>query len=75
MALQNALVLSDGSNSSVLCSLRGRVEDGHNASVSTTLALESLFPGKDLYLSDYSESSLFSCKTLETIVILMQIEL
>ncbi|KAF7158423.1 hypothetical protein CNMCM5623_003426 [Aspergillus felis] len=67
MALRNAIVLSDDSNSSVLCPLRAQVENGHNASVSTKLALESLFPGKDLYLSESSESSLSSCKTLETI--------
>ncbi|GIJ99899.1 hypothetical protein Aspvir_003912 [Aspergillus viridinutans] len=67
MALRNALALSDGSKSSLLCPIRGRVEDGHNASVSTKRSLESLFPGKDLYLSDSSESSLSSCKTLETI--------
>ncbi|GAQ09679.1 hypothetical protein ALT_7000 [Aspergillus lentulus] len=67
MALPNALVLSDGSDSSVLCPLRGRVEDGHNASVSTTLALESLFPGKDSYLWDFSEYFPSSCKSLEAI--------
>ncbi|GIJ86129.1 hypothetical protein Asppvi_005003 [Aspergillus pseudoviridinutans] len=67
MAVRNAIVHSDDSNSSVLCPLRARVENGHNASVSTKLALESLFPDKDLYLSESSESSLSSGKTLETI--------
>jgi hypothetical protein len=43
------------------------VEGGHNASVSTKLALESFFPGENLYLSESSGSSLSSCKTLETI--------
>lgn len=67
MALNKSLVLSGSSNSRVLCSARKRVEDAHNASVSTTLTLESLFPGKNLSPSPSSESSLSSCKTLESI--------
>ncbi|KAF7115731.1 hypothetical protein CNMCM5793_003234 [Aspergillus hiratsukae] len=67
MALKKSLVLSDSSNSGVLCFARQRVEDGHNASVPTTLTLESLFPGKNLSLPDSSESTLSSCGSLESI--------